>query len=245
MRQDTIKCQDFSFNNIILAEAAEKIRVFSESDKFTYVVTPNIDHLCKIYGPEQNHAALPIINEAALSLCDSCILEKMLRIKTKRITEVIPGSTLTSYLFEKTLNPSNRILIFGVEEEHFETLKQNYPDLTLIHINPSMGFINKPDEVNDLLKQVESVNADYIFLSVGAFQQEIFAHKLSKMINARGVGLCVGASISFLVGSQKRAPIFLQKMYLEWAYRMFSDPKRLVLRYFKNFLALPKIYSAL
>lgn len=245
MLKNKVHCKDISFDNIRLVEAAEQIRSLSTGEKFTYVVTPNIDHLCRIYGPEKNQQALSIFKKATLSLCDSRILEKMLRIKGKRLVEVIPGSTLTAYMFERVLTASDRILIFGVKDEYFEILKQRYSHLTMDHINPSMGFIKKPDEVDSLLKQVKSLGANYIFLSVGAFQQEIFASQLAQTTNAKGVGLCVGASVSFLTGAQKRAPLFIQKMHLEWAFRMLSNPKRLGGRYIKNFLSLPKIYKAL
>ncbi|MFT6791616.1 MAG: N-acetylglucosaminyldiphosphoundecaprenol N-acetyl-beta-D-mannosaminyltransferase [Cellvibrionaceae bacterium] len=245
MLENILHCKDISFHNMRLVEAGEKIRSLSTGDKLNHVVTPNIDHLCKIYGSENNKQALPTIKAAALSLCNSRILEKMLRMKGKKLKEVVPGSTLTAYLFDKVLTPSDRILIFGVENEHFEILKQRYPHLTIDHINPSMGFIKKPDEVNDLIKQVEALDPSYIFLSVGAFQQEIFANKLAQTSKVKAVGLCVGASVLFLTGAQKRAPVFVQKMHLEWALRMLTNPRRLVSIYFKNFLALPKIYKAL
>ena len=46
-----------------------------------------------------------------------------------------------------------------------------------------------------------------------------------------GVMLGVGAGFDFHAGTVKRAPRILQKLGLEWLYRMFQDPKRLVKRY--------------
>jgi Glycosyl transferase WecG/TagA/CpsF family len=45
------------------------------------------------------------------------------------------------------------------------------------------------------------------------------------------VGLRIGASIDFLTGKQRRAPVWLQKIGLEWLYRLLSDPRRLASRY--------------
>jgi N-acetylglucosaminyldiphosphoundecaprenol N-acetyl-beta-D-mannosaminyltransferase len=47
----------------------------------------------------------------------------------------------------------------------------------------------------------------------------------------RGVALYVGATVDFLVGKQKRAPVFMQQARLEWMYRLFSNPRRLWRRY--------------
>lgn len=104
-----------------------------------------------------------------------------------------------------------------------------------------MGFINKPEEVEALVKEVEGLAAHYVFLAVGSPRQEILAAKI-RQSSAIGVGLCIGASINFLVGKEVRAPIWMQKLHIEWLYRMLQDPKRLVRRYVMNAVWLPKIY---
>src|SRR5690606_39662268 len=43
--------------------------------------------------------------------------------------------------------------------------------------------------------------------------------------------MALGATIDFEAGTLKRAPVWMQKMSLEWAYRMFKEPKRLWKRY--------------
>ena len=43
--------------------------------------------------------------------------------------------------------------------------------------------------------------------------------------------LCVGASIDFLTGKQKRAPRAMQRTGLEWPHRLASDPSRMWRRY--------------
>jgi len=48
---------------------------------------------------------------------------------------------------------------------------------------------------------------------------------------AVGTGLCVGASLQFLLGTERRAPILLQRAGLEWAWRLAQNPRRLWRRY--------------
>ena len=45
------------------------------------------------------------------------------------------------------------------------------------------------------------------------------------------VSIGVGASLDFIAGSQKRAPSWMSKAGLEWAYRLGQDPKRMASRY--------------
>jgi exopolysaccharide biosynthesis WecB/TagA/CpsF family protein len=70
-------------------------------------------------------------------------------------------------------------------------------------------------------------------------QQEILAGHIADQPQARGVGLCIGASIDFLTGQQRRAPVWVQKAGLEWLYRLLSDPRRLASRYL---IECPRIF---
>jgi exopolysaccharide biosynthesis WecB/TagA/CpsF family protein len=51
--------------------------------------------------------------------------------------------------------------------------------------------------------------------------------------------LCIGASIDFLTGKQRRAPLWVQKAGLEWLHRLLSDPRRLTSRYL---IECPRIF---
>lgn len=48
---------------------------------------------------------------------------------------------------------------------------------------------------------------------------------------ARGLTLCCGASINFLTGVERRAPQWMQRLSLEWLYRLLQNPRRLARRY--------------
>ena len=49
-----------------------------------------------------------------------------------------------------------------------------------------------------------------------------------------GVMVGVGAAFDYLAGNIKRAPIWMQKLNLEWLYRLWQDPKRLIKRYWRT-----------
>ena len=68
------------------------------------------------------------------------------------------------------------------------------------------------------------------FVALGVPKQELFADHMAAIF--RGVGfLCVGAALDFLSGEQVRAPQFLRRTGLEWAWRLVGDPRRMALRY--------------
>jgi UDP-N-acetyl-D-mannosaminuronic acid transferase (WecB/TagA/CpsF family) len=59
---------------------------------------------------------------------------------------------------------------------------------------------------------------------------------------ARGLALCIGASINFLTGVERRAPKWMQRIGMEWLYRLVHDPVRLAKRYL---VRGPRIFSLL
>jgi exopolysaccharide biosynthesis WecB/TagA/CpsF family protein len=233
------------FDNLDLVEAASKVKALSQSDQYSYVITPNIDHVARLCEPEASASLLPIYRSADLCLCDSRILEKILKLAKREVKAVVPGSDLTQYLFENVLAEKDKILIFGGEEDKVNSLCELYPGLNIEHINPSMGFINKDDEVQKLISDIKGKDFNYLFLAVGSPRQEVFADKLKQAGVERGVSLCIGASINFLVGVEKRAPKIMQILHLEWLYRMLQDPARLIKRYASNASYLVKIYFCL
>jgi exopolysaccharide biosynthesis WecB/TagA/CpsF family protein len=232
-----------SFDNYDLKEAATEISKLSKKADFSYVVTPNVDHMSRLCSDSKSNSLLAIYRQATMILCDSRILEKILRLAGKQLKAVVPGSDLTKYLFDHVLSASDKILVFGVEPEKIRLLSDCYKHLNISHVNPSMGFIDRDEEVSVLVEQVIEKEPDYIFLAVGSPRQEIFAAKLKAAGLKRGVALCIGASINFLVGVESRSPLIMQKLHLEWLYRMLQDPKRLVKRYAMNAGSLIKIYT--
>jgi len=234
-----------TLDNCTLEEALDKTKYLALSEGSDFIVTPNIDHLTRLVIPKEAEVLQPIYDNASLNLCDSRILEKILKLKGHTVKEVIPGSTLTQKLFDDVLTKESRVLIVGGNDDVISRLKAKYNTLNLMHYNPPMGFINNPNEVEKTLNTIKESNAQYVFLAVGSPRQEILAKLIKDNNLINGVALCIGASILFLVGEEKRAPKFMQTLHLEWAYRMMQDPKRLVKRYFDNFIKLPKLYVKL
>ena len=95
-----------------------------------------------------------------------------------------------------------------------------------------MGFIHDTAQVEVCLNFIEA-NSPFRFclLAVGAPQQEKLAHLLKTRGVARGLALCIGASINFLTGVEQRAPLWMQNAGLEWLFRLLQEPGRMANRY--------------
>lgn len=238
-----VKTGIVDFDDLSLDEVAGVVRRLATEKTPSYVVTPNMDHLSRLVASGRAEL-VDIYHQADLVLCDSRIVQKLLRLAVGESCHVVAGSDLTKHLFDQVLTSNDAVMIIGGEAQVIDQLRQRHPQLTLRHVNPSMGFIKRDDEVAALVAQIKACDPDVVLLGVGSPQQEILAAKL-KTAGVGGVSLCIGASILFLVGAERRAPTWMQWAHMEWLYRMLQNPRRLIQRYAANALSMPKIVARL
>jgi exopolysaccharide biosynthesis WecB/TagA/CpsF family protein len=172
----------------------------------------------------------PLYERAWRVFCDSRVLSRLAWFNGLRLP-VITGSDLTAHLIARAWEQRLTIALIGPTAATCAVLGSRYPGLSIAFHTPPMGFIKSEHEVQKCVDFVVKTQASLIFLAVGMPQQEILAGRIGDHPQARGVGLCIGASIDFLTGKQRRAPVWVQKAGFEWLYRLLSDPRRLASRY--------------
>lgn len=202
----------------------------ARGDRWRYVVTPNAAHLARL---DRGDAMLV----AAYAGADFCVLDSRVIALFARLVglpppPVVPGSDLVEQIFRRAVTPATSLCIIGGEALAIASLRGRFGFGALHHRNPPRGFWRDPAEVARIVDFVVASRADYTLLVVGSPQQEILAARIAQAGGARGVGLCAGAAIDFLTGRQRRAPRILQRLALEWAFRLALEPRRLAYRYF-------------
>jgi len=199
------------------------------AERFGFVVTPNVDHLIRCHEDASFRARYA---SADFALLDSRFAARLLLLmKGLRLT-VCTGSDLTAALFRRVIAPDDRIVLIGGTPEQAAQIASLFGLRDVRHLNPPMGFIMKPEAVEACLNFIEQATPfRFCFLAVGSPQQEILAALLRQRGIARGLALCVGGSLNFLTGTERRAPRWLQRLSLEWLYRLAQDPRRLWVRY--------------
>lgn len=210
--------------------ALNEVRRRSRDPRFSFVVTPNVDHVVRLSREGADGPFHTAYRAAALRLCDSRILALLARLCREDLP-VVAGSDLTARLFAETLGPDDEIALVGGSAALRQSLEQRYPSLGFVHIAPPMGLATDPVARRNVVEAVERAGAHYVFLAVGAPQSEMIAAEIAARGIAGGVGLCIGASLEFVTGLKRRAPVWMQQMKIEWLHRLLSEPRRLWRRY--------------
>jgi len=212
------------------------------SEAFGFVVTPNVDHAIRYYEDQKFRE---LYQQAQFVLCDSRILSRLLWLTRGLHPRVCPGSDLTAALLGR-VDAADRVVMIGGSAAQAEQIRQRYGLRGLCHHNPPMGFVHDAQAREQCLRFIEAHSPFRLcFLGVGSPQQELVALGLKQRGIARGLALCVGASMNFLTGSESRAPHWMQRLSLEWLYRLLQDPRRMAWRYLvrgpRIFVLLPRI----
>ncbi|WP_298829530.1 WecB/TagA/CpsF family glycosyltransferase [uncultured Piscinibacter sp.] len=217
-----------SLDGYDLASFTERAACFGRHD-FGYVVTPNADHLIRLHDDAAFRASYAA---AAFVLLDSRFVARLLRVTRGLVLPVCPGSDLTAALLREVITPDDRIVLVGGTEAQAQQLRQRHGLRQLVQFVPRMGFIHDPAAVQVCLRFVEAHSPfRFCLLAVGSPQQEVLAQALRERGRARGLALCIGASINFITGEERRAPGWMQQLGIEWLYRLVQDPVRMAHRY--------------
>jgi N-acetylglucosaminyldiphosphoundecaprenol N-acetyl-beta-D-mannosaminyltransferase len=198
---------------------------------YGFVVTPNVDHIVRLHDDAELRGQLiPAYGDSALCLCDSKILGLLARARGI-LLPVVPGSELTRLMFERVIRSGDRVAIVGGDAALLRGLEDKYKGIDFVQHCPPMGLRRDSAARTAAAKFVARSGARFTFIAVGSPQQEMIAAEAKAVAGAKGIALCVGASLEFLTGRQKRAPRLAQQLGLEWAHRLLSDPRRLWRRY--------------
>ncbi|MFM6932089.1 MAG: WecB/TagA/CpsF family glycosyltransferase [Novosphingobium sp.] len=206
------------------------MRNFAGDDRFSYLVTPNVDHLVRLHADRDDDRVWDSYRQADLCVCDSRVLQLLAKPFGIALT-VLPGSDLTQKILELGEAPFDDIAVIGGDEDLIKRLKQRYPHLTWRAQFPPMGVLSNLAAQEEIARFVETVPSKLIVFAIGAPQSEVCCRMIAQRGKARGVAICTGASLEFLAGLKVRAPHWVQRARLEWLHRLLSEPRRLWRRY--------------
>jgi N-acetylglucosaminyldiphosphoundecaprenol N-acetyl-beta-D-mannosaminyltransferase len=225
-----------------LDEAADRVlRMAREPGLVRYVVTPNLDHSMEL---QRNAAFRAAYGDASLVIADGWPLVVASHVFRCALPERVAGSDLVPTAFDRAPRerPVSVYLLgagHGVAERARVNIEKQYPGIRIAGTySPPFGFERDRQENQQILVRIAECAPQILIVGLGAPKQELWVHANRPAIRAN-VALCVGATIDFLAGEKPRAPRWMQRLGVEWAHRMASEPRRLVPRYAKNAAGFP------
>ncbi len=221
----------------MLAAVAQR---FADKQGFA-LATINLDHLVKLHRSERFARDYA---EQDFVVADGNPIVWLSKI-SRRPVELVPGSDMVLPLASLAAEKGVKVALFGSTEKSLTDsaamLQAKVPMLQIATcIAPPMGFDPESDDALAMLEDLAACGAGLVFLALGAPKQEAFAARGRKVTPTLGFA-SIGAGLDFVSGAQTRAPRWVRALAMEWAWRMFKSPARLLPRYAQCFAILPSL----
>jgi len=244
---ETVHLFGISLHRIRMTDAVALLRLWiEEGAACRYVVTPNVDHIVKL----QTHSAMQAAYQgASLVVADGWPLVAASRWLGQALPERVPGSDLVpNMLAAGNEIPGFRVFLLGgapgVAATAAERIHQRWPGVNVAGVaSPPRGFETDPQQSAAVVDAINSARPHLLVVGLGAPKQEIWLSQFASRIQAP-VAIAAGATIDFLAGAQTRAPRWMQRLRLEWLFRLASDPRRLAGRYARDAMIFPQLVAA-
>ena len=214
---------DIRFSNISDEELLNVLKGAFKSDSNLRIVTPNPEI---VMAAKKSDDLKEMINNSTLVLKDGIgikIAEKLKGIEgEKRQT----GIETLERLLEIADENGYSVYFVGAKDEILQkaivNIKSKFPNIVVKGQHNGYFKDGSPEE-EQILKDIEEKKPDLLIAAMGFPKQEIFLTKTE----APKVSIACGGSLDVMSGEVKRAPRWMQKVGLEWFYRLIKDPGRI------------------
>jgi N-acetylglucosaminyldiphosphoundecaprenol N-acetyl-beta-D-mannosaminyltransferase len=224
----------------------ERIHTLAVAQTSSYVCVANVHMTMEAYWDPTFAAA---VNGADMVTPDGMPLAKAMKLLYGIEQDRVAGMDLLPDLLKKAEEENLGVFFYGGTDEILQKtqtfVQAIYPNINQqAYYSPPFRALTAEEEIS-VIQRINESGAHLVFVALGCPKQEKWMASMKGRINTCMLG--IGGALPVMIGMQKRAPKWMQKMSLEWLYRLIQEPRRLFKRYlitnilFLFFLFLQKI----
>jgi N-acetylglucosaminyldiphosphoundecaprenol N-acetyl-beta-D-mannosaminyltransferase len=178
-----------------------------------------------IMAAQRDETFRQVINHAAVCLPDGIGVLWAARRLGHPLRERVAGSDMVEQMAARAARAGWRIYFLGaapgVADKAAAILQSRYPGLVV-----AGTFAGSPAlEQDALVERIRSTQPDVLFVAFGAPAQDVWIARNQPRLQAP-VAVGVGGALDFISGAAKRAPMWVQRLGLEWLHRLYCEPWR-------------------
>jgi N-acetylglucosaminyldiphosphoundecaprenol N-acetyl-beta-D-mannosaminyltransferase len=214
-------------------DATQRILNWAVTGKNCYVCAANVHMTMETWD---NPKFAQVVNNAALVTPDGMPLVWSLAWLGVKNTSRVYGPTLALHVCEAAAKSGTSIALYGGTEESLvdfvNFLHKSFTGISIVcQISPPFRPLTTEEDLA-YIQQIIDSGAKILLVGIGCPKQEFWMAAHQEQIQA--VMLGVGAAFDFYSGRVRQAPSWMQKLGLEWLFRLLVEPRRLWKRYFKH-----------
>ena len=226
-------------DDIPLTRALEMAKVSLNGGESRVFFTPNLEMLEVARKSEETKK---ILSSASVLLPDGSGLLLASRFLKTPIRNKVAGIDFGEGLISLCEADEKGVFLLGgasgIAKKAAKKLLKKHPNLKICGIHN--GYFDK-DEESTIIKKIQRANPDVLIVCMGFPRQEKFIYEYRKEFSNIKVITCLGGALDIWAGKKARAPEIIQKIHLEWLWRIMAEPWRA-----KRFISsLPALFYAI
>jgi len=225
-------------DNVTMDEALDRMEGFIRERKFHQIATANINYLSNAVRDAEYRRILCLCD---LVLADGMPLVWASRMFGVRLRERVTGADLVPRLAALSSRKGYRIFLLGakpkVSTAAAARLGELFPGVQIAgRLSPPERPLEEFDN-EQILREIELADPDILLVAFGSPKQEKWLYRNRGRLR---VPVCVGVggTLDFLANVIPRAPSWVQRAGMEWAFRIWAEPRRLARRYLSDALCM-------
>ncbi len=214
------------YHNISFQEAVESAVALMRQERKSNIFFLNLDCLSKAIKDKEYST---ILADTTFVLPDGIGLKIATWMFGGAMRENCNGTDFSPALMKMAAKEGWSIFLLGGKEgvaaQAAENVRNFIPGIQIVGVHS--GYFESDEEI---IKKINQSGAQILFVAFGAPKQEKWIARNRQKLNPK-LCLGVGALLDYMSGQKLRAPKIFQMLYLEWLWRIFTDPKRMLRRY--------------
>jgi N-acetylglucosaminyldiphosphoundecaprenol N-acetyl-beta-D-mannosaminyltransferase len=234
----TVALFGLPISNVSMAEAVERIADGIEAGTTQQIATANLDFA---RNARKNSFLQQVICDCSLVLPDGAPMLWASWLLGRPLKQRVTGVDLIPELAKLSSQRGYRIFVLGSKEENarmaIKILEERYPGALFVgQYSPVEQVLGEMDD-EEILSRIHAARPDILLVAFGNPKQELWIDRNRERLGVR-VAIGIGGSLDMIAGTVRRAPKFIQKMHMEWMFRLLQEPRRLLPRYVLDAIAL-------
>ena len=217
-------------DSVSYASARDQIVQWAQTDGMRYICAANVHMLMDAWDSVDFRR---LVNASDLIVPDGVPLVWMMRLKGKVNQQRVYGPTLMLHILESAACDGIPVGFYGGTPDVLESLVRRmrtcHKNLKVVYsFSPPFRLLSSEEDLM-ITDQINQSGVRILFVGLGCPKQEIWMAEHRGKVKAVMIG--VGAAFDFHAGIKPQAPAWMQKIALEWLFRLLTEPRRLWKRY--------------
>ena len=221
----------FMFTFVDTLNQSETLRIIEDRIRARETTQHVVINAGKICLMRKDKVLCDIVNNCPIINADGQSIVWASHFLGHRLPERVAGVDLMEKLIELAAGKGFSVYFFGATEDVVVRVKEfyekKYPALKVA------GYRNgyfKPEDDEEIIKNMLESKADILFVGFSSPKKEYWIRDHIDKVNIPFM-MGVGGSFDTVIGHVKRAPMWMQKIGMEWFYRFIKEPRRMFRRY--------------